>query len=70
MIHRHYSIPCHNIWLTERQVAEMTGISRSTLQKNRFYQKGIPYSKVGASVRYALADVQAYMESCHVSFIK
>ena len=56
------------IWLNEKQVAELTGISRSTLQKNRFYQKGIPYAKIGASVRYALTEVQKYMESCQINF--
>lgn len=56
------------IWLTEKQVAELTGISRSTLQKNRFYHKGIPYSKIGSSIRYALAEVQKYMVSRQVNF--
>lgn len=51
-------------WLTEREVAMLTGISVSTLQKQRFYGKGIPYSKVGAkSVRYSFQDVVDYMDS-------
>lgn len=51
-------------WLTEREVSKLTGISASTLQKQRFRGKGIPYSKVGAkSVRYSFQDVVAYMDT-------
>ena len=54
--------PIH--WLTEREVSMMTRISVSTLQKQRFHGKGIPYSKVGAkSIRYSIQDVVAYMDS-------
>lgn len=49
-------------WLTERQVHEHTRLSLSTLRSHRFYGKGIPYSKIGRSVRYSMADVQCYME--------
>lgn len=52
------------LWLTEKSVAKMTGISVSTLQKQRFHGKGIPYSKVGGkSVRYSFQDVMDYMEA-------
>lgn len=51
-------------WQTEKEVSKMTGISVSTLQKQRFRGKGIPYSKVGVkSVRYNLQDVVDYMEA-------
>lgn len=41
-------------WLTEREVSQMTGISVSKLQKDRFYRRGLPYSKIpgGRLVRY------------------
>ena len=48
-------------WLTEKAVSQLTGISISTLQKARFFRKGIPYSKIGRSVRYSIKDVQAFM---------
>lgn len=54
-------------FITEKQVAAMMGISLSKLQKDRFYGRGIPYSKMGRSVRYALPDVQQYMESCRIT---
>lgn len=58
-----------NKWLTEQQVSEMTGLSRSTLQKQRFYRKdGIAYSKLGRSVRYLRSDVEAYMKSRKITF--
>lgn len=58
-----------NTWLSEKEVAQLTGISVSTLQKNRFYRRGIPYSKVGRLVRYALKDVEAYL-SAHQVFVE
>ena len=48
-------------WLSEKAVAQLTGISVSTLQKQRFYHRGIPYSKIGRLVRYSVHDVQAFM---------
>lgn len=53
----------HTQWLTERQVHEHTKLSLSTLRSHRFYGKGIPYSKIGRSVRYSMADVVAFMEA-------
>lgn len=50
-------------WLSEREVALMTGISLSTLRKHRHLMKGIRYSKVGRSVRYEEADVVNFMRS-------
>jgi hypothetical protein len=50
-------------WLTERDTARMVGISTSKLRQDRHKCKGIPYVKLGRSVRYALADIQSYMAS-------
>lgn len=50
-------------WISEKEVAEITGLSISTLQKHRFYRRGMPYAKIGKSCRYRLADVQAFMDS-------
>ena len=59
-----------NQWLTEVEVSLLTKLSLSTLRANRFYRKGMPYSKVGRSVRYSLADVAAFMESRRVTIEK
>ena len=53
-------------WLSEKEVARLTGFSTSTLQKHRFRHIGIPYLKVGRAVRYNLEDVIAYMQGCRV----
>ena len=50
-------------YLTEKQVSELISIALSTLRNNRFKGMGIPYSKIGKSVRYALSDVIDYCES-------
>lgn len=50
-------------WLTEREVAAITKISLSTLRKHRHFMTGIPFSKVGKSVRYSELDVAYFMES-------
>ena len=54
-------------YLSERAVAEMTGLTLSKLQKDRHFRQGIPYSKFGKIVRYSLADVVAAMEACRIN---
>ena len=53
----------HFKFLTPRQVYEMTGIALQTLANARHRRRGIPYSKIGGSIRYALADVLNFMEN-------
>ncbi len=53
-------------YLTEKQVAEITQIALSTLRNDRFLGQGIPYIKIGRSVRYSLTDVVNFMESYRV----
>ncbi|MFX0203063.1 MAG: helix-turn-helix transcriptional regulator [Candidatus Hodarchaeota archaeon] len=50
-------------YLTEREVAEMTKRALPTLRNDRHKGKGMPYIKIGRSVRYALRDVIEYMDS-------
>ncbi len=49
-------------WITDKEVAEMTGRAVQTLRNDRFKGGGIPYSKIGASVRYKVDDVVSFME--------
>ncbi len=49
-------------YLTEREVSDITGVSLSTLRSNRSSHKGMPYIKVGRSIRYKLLDVITYMD--------
>ena len=51
-----------NDLLTEKQVAEKTGLSIKTLQAWRWYGKGPKYVKLGKSVRYKVGDVLDWIE--------
>ena len=48
-------------FLTEKQVNQMTNRSLSTLRNERHLNRGIPYSKIGRSVRYEMDDVLKFM---------
>ena len=54
-------------YLTEKEVTEMTRIGLQTLRNQRFRGVGIPYSKIGRSVRYSLSDVITYMEKQRIT---
>ncbi len=47
--------------LSDREVSQITGRARSTLQKDRVVGGSIPYVYVGRLVRYRLSDVEAYI---------
>jgi hypothetical protein len=49
------------LFLTEKQVSEMTSISLQTLRNWRCLRKGFSYHKLGRSIRYDLDDVLNYM---------
>ena len=49
-------------FLTEQQVSEMTKIALSTLRNHRSRKLGMPYHKVGRSIRYSARDVKQYMD--------
>lgn len=56
--------------LTEKQVAEMLGVSVSKLRRDRWLNIGIPYTKWNRSVRYMEDDVQATIEQNRVETSK
>jgi predicted DNA-binding transcriptional regulator AlpA len=49
--------------LSDRDVQEITGRARSTLQKDRVIGSGITFIRIGRLVRYRQSDVRAYIES-------
>ena len=51
------------VYLNEREISKLTGLSLSTLRNNRSQKRGFPYAKIGKSVRYALQDVENYMQN-------
>ena len=50
-------------WVNEKETAEMTGIALPTLRNGRSQGFGIPFVKIGRSVRYSLEDIQTFMLS-------
>jgi len=49
-------------YLNEKEVSTITGRALSTLRNERFNRKGIPYVKIGRSVRYNYQDIITFME--------
>ncbi len=55
-------------YLNEKEVSKLTSRSLSTLRNERSLGRGIPYLKIGRSVRYDLIDVHKFMEAHKVNF--
>jgi len=51
------------ILLTEHQAAEILNIKATTLRRWRWEGKGPSFRKIGASVRYAPADLENYINA-------
>ena len=45
----------------EKQAAAIMGRSIQTLRNDRHLRRGVPYCKLGRSVRYLLSDIHAYL---------
>ena len=50
-------------YLTEKEVAALTGRAVQSLRNDRHRRRGFPYHKIGKSVRYSLSEILAIMES-------
>ena len=55
------------LYLDTAATAELTGISQSTLEKWRVAGNQIPFIKAGRLVRYASADVHAWMDAHRIA---
>jgi hypothetical protein len=49
-------------FLTTKQAAEMTGFSVYWFERKRWTGNGIPFIKIGRSVRYKYLDILSFME--------
>jgi len=71
MKNTNYSSLPHSEWLTTGHVARYLHISPSTLEKARCTGKGewagVPYHKIGRSVRYKRSEVTAFIDQCRIS---
>ncbi|HEU5037743.1 MAG TPA: helix-turn-helix domain-containing protein [Nocardioides sp.] len=63
------TIPPSPTYLRPEALAERWGVSPKSLANARCRGGGIPYVKIGAAVRYALADVIAYEQSQRVEAV-
>jgi hypothetical protein len=50
----------------ETITAKAIGRAEPTLRKDRWAGTGIPYHKIGRSVRYRVGDIRDYLKSCRV----
>ena len=50
-------------WLSDRDLEALTGRARRTWQKDRLFGRGPRFHRLGVSVRYHVADVQAWLLS-------
>ena len=50
-------------YINEKEVARIIGRGLQTLRNDRHRGRGLPYIKMGRSVRYSLEDIIAYMEA-------
>jgi hypothetical protein len=48
--------------LTEQEYARITKRSVASVRRDRLLRQGCPYVKLGALVRYRVADIKAHLE--------
>ncbi|GEM_PF-454308 len=53
-------------YLTTAEVVQITGRAYQTWANERFNGLGVPYYKVGRSIRYKLSDIISFMEKHRV----
>ena len=52
----------------EKEASEITGRPLPSLRNDRHNRRGLPYVKFGRAVRYALDDIQRYIEDHKIKF--
>ncbi len=55
--------------LTEPQLAKELQVSVKTLQNQRWQKTGVPYLKIGRTVRYRREDVNTYLNQAVVKTV-
>ena len=48
--------------VTETEAAQITGRAVQTMRNDRHRSRGLPYIKIGRSVRYSLQDINAFIQ--------
>ncbi len=52
--------------LAPEEVSKLIGVPVSTLAQWRYRKRGLPFLRLGRLVRYDLADVESYLQTCRV----
>jgi hypothetical protein len=52
--------------LNEKEVQQEYGINARTLQRERIYNNGIPYHKIGRRVLYRRSDIEEFLATCKI----
>ncbi len=60
----------NSVLLTEAQVAKTLQVSVKTLQNQRWQKVGIPYLKIGRTVRYRRVDVETFLNQAVVKTVQ
>jgi hypothetical protein len=53
--------------ITETELANIINRSVQTLRNDRHRRRGLPYIRLGRSIRYDLRDVEAYIDEYRVT---
>lgn len=56
--------PRQRAMLNENQLAKRWNVSEKKLQKERLTGKGVPFLKLGRSIRYQLEAIEAFEAAC------
>ncbi len=54
------------VLFSEKEISAKFGISLGKLRNDRQNRQGMPYLKMGKTVRYDPADCAAYLKACRV----
>lgn len=53
---------CDEALFSQKPIADVLQLSEATLERNRWIGAGIPFLKIGKSVRYRKKDVLAWLQ--------
>jgi predicted DNA-binding transcriptional regulator AlpA len=53
--------------LNDQETSQLIGRARQTLANDRSARRGLPYIKIGRSIRYRLSDVLAFIEARRIN---
>ncbi len=56
----------HPSFIPEKRLASWLGVSVRKLQHDRQKNRGIPFHKIGRSVRYSVHDIETFLNNNHI----